>query len=225
MVIALIISITVAVIFISLFIDERSSTAGYRNEIKEQKKTIEHLYAERGADGGNGVVISRPRSSVDDQEQRELTPELVEDALKYNGYVPAAEDMFVVFMIQGERYFVRTDRLPYFMIEKPYSLDKDKYDIVLLREAASRITDSIFIGKIFLSEDGENLRFQADAYEPTYGHLRDSIGCYLGVIHEMQKQLHDVYEDMLKRKENQKEFESLGFRTGQEVTGDSKILS
>ena len=224
MAIALIISVVVAILFISLFIDERNSTAGYRNEIKEQKKTIERLYAERGGNSGS-VVISRPRGTVDDQDQWELTPELVVDVLKYNGYVPSIEDGFVFFIIQGERYFIRTDRLPYFMLEKPYTINSENYDLELFRQAAVKVTDEIFIGKVSISDDGETLRFQADAYEPSYGHCRDSLQCYVNIIHQMQKRLHEVYEEMQKQRENQKQLEAIGFRTGENKTGENKIMS
>ena len=97
--------------------------------------------------------------------------------------------------------------------------------MALLKVAATRVTESIFIGKTVIDDDGETLRFVADAYEPTYSHLRDAIGAYLSVINDMQGRLHDVYEDMCKKRENQKELESYGFTTGQDNSGQNKVLS
>ena len=85
--------------------------------------------------------------------------------------------------------------------------------------------EELFIGKVSITDDGETLRFQADAYEPSYGHFRDSIGCYLGVIHETQKRLHDVYDEMVRQKESQKELASYGFRSDESLTGENKVLS
>ena len=97
--------------------------------------------------------------------------------------------------------------------------------MALLRKAAGKVTDELFIGKVSITDDGETLRFQADAYEPSYGHFRDSIGCYLGVIHETQKRLHDVYDEMVRQKESQKELASYGFRSDESLTGENKVLS
>ena len=211
MALALIISIVVAVVFVSLYIDERSTAAAYREEIQEQKKAIARSPSEHGI--------------IDDQDLRKLTSELVTDIIKYYGYVPSEFDGFVAFMIQGERYFIRTDRLPYLVLEKPYTISPDKYDLVLFRKAAAMLTDEIFIGKVSISEDGETLRFGADAYEPTYGHCRDALGCYLNIIHHMQKRLHEIYEELLNQKDNQKKLETIGFRTGESKTGENKLLS
>ena len=223
MVAALIISICVAIIFLGLFISERSSSEEFRKEISGQKKAFDRLRDELMAGKGNDV--SGHLETADGHEARKLTGELVSEALKYNGYVPNPEEGYVLFMIQGERYFIRTDNLPYMMLDKPYSIDPGKYDMALLRKAAGKVTDELFIGKVSITDDGETLRFQADAYEPSYGHFRDAIGCYLGVIHETQKRLHDVYDEMVKEKENQKELASYGFHSGESLTGENKVLS
>ena len=223
MVAALIISVCVAIIFLGLFISERSSSEEFRKEISGQKKALDRLHDELVAGKGNDVS-GRPETPGG-QEARKLTGELVSEALKYNGYVPAPEEGYVLFMIQGEKYFIRTDNLPYMMMDKPYSIDPAQYDMALLRKAASKVTDELFIGKVTITDDGETLRFQADAYEPSYGHFLDAIGCYLGVIHEMQKRLHDVYDEMVKQKENQKELASYGFRSEESTPGENKVLS
>ena len=193
MVAALIISICVAIIFLGLFISERSSSEEFRKEISGQKKAMDRLRDELMA--GKGNEVSDHLEKADGQEARKLTVELVSEALKYNG------------------------------LDKPYSIDPGKYDMALLRKAAGKVTDELFIGKVSITDDGETLRFQADAYEPSYGHFRDSIGCYLGVIHETQKRLHDVYEEMVKQKENQKELASYGFRSDESQPGENKVLS
>ena len=91
MITALMLSIAVAIIFTTLFIDERSSSAEYRKEIKEQKKTIDRLYAERGTDGGGNDVNSGPRSTVDDQDRRKVTPELIEEMAARKESLPVRE--------------------------------------------------------------------------------------------------------------------------------------
>ena len=106
MVAALIISICVAIIFLGLFISERSSSEEFRKEISGQKRALDRLRDELVAGKGNDV--SGHMETADGQEARKLTGELVSEALKYNGYVPNPEEGYVLFMIQGERYFIRT---------------------------------------------------------------------------------------------------------------------
>ena len=163
--------------------------------------------------------------SAENADKRPLDEDALMEALRYNGYVPTKEDGYVQFMIQGERYFSRTDKLPFFMLDKPYAINKENYDMALLEAAATRVTESIFIGKTVIEDGGETLRFMADAYEPTYGHLRDSIGNYLHIINEMQNRFHEVYEDMLKKRENQKELGSYGFSIGQDKSEHNKVVS
>lgn len=206
----IIFSIVVAGVFCFLFIGERQQSAGLRKEVKQLEEQL-----------GN----SKSEGKDVNQDRQALNPALVAEALKYNGYVPNPEEGYVLFMIQGERYFIRTDNLPYMMLDKPYSIDPGKYDMALLRKAAGKVTDELFIGKVSITDDGETLRFQADAYEPSYGHFRDAIGCYLGVIHETQKRLHDVYDEMVRQKESQKELASYGFRSDESQPGENKVLS
>ena len=222
MILALIFSVLAAIVFFSLFLDERSTLSDRNREIKDLEKTISNLSA-RPAETHPARV--EQRGLVDDQNNWDMTPQLVGDVVRYNGYIPETLERGVIFRIQGETYLIRTDRLPYIWLEKSYSIDPGDYDMPLLKEAAREITEGIFIGKTLITDDNTSLRFQADAFEPKYGHFRDALGCYLDVIHNMQNRLREVYEEKRKQKENQQQLESMGFRQKEEAPGEHKILS
>ena len=210
---ALIISIAVAVIFLVLYTEERNSLADLRKEIKEQQKPL------------------RPAGGIDDQDAGKLTPELVADAVKYNGYVPIPDGNSVDLMIQGERYSIWTDRLPYCMVTLSFTIDPERYDIDLLRRAAFMVTDGMYLGKASISPDGTALNFSAESFEPAYGHFRDSLTSYLDILNEARRRLSDVYESLQKEQKDQEEqkgldqLEALGLQGAETKAGESKILS
>ena len=215
MVAALIISICVAIIFLGLFISERSSSEEFRKEISGQKRALDRLRDELVAGKGNDV--SGHMETADGQEARKLTGELVSEALKqaadrsgpsvFIGRYGKSSDIRRILETHPQLQ-AKADRGTFFY--RPWG----SYEELVKRVDSRSITD-----------DGETLRFQADAYEPSYGHFRDSIGCYLGVIHETQKRLHDVYDEMVRQKESQKELASYGFRSDESLTGENKVLS
>lgn len=220
--IALVISIAAAVLFLILYVDRRDSIKVYKEHIEDQQKVIDHISAERDRlSQAKGIT-----PSTDDQSLREITPELVCEALRFNGYAPTLEDGYIMFMIQGERYFIReTNRLPYFMLDKPYTLDPKDYDMPLFLEAAKRTTDCILMGKVIITKDQQTLDFQVDSFEPEYGHLRDSIGCYLGIISDMQRRLHEQYEELQKQKNDQETLSSMTLQQNGIQTGEKKLMS
>ena len=220
--IALVISVAAAVLFLVLYVDRRDNIKVFKAHIDDQKKVIDQLSAER--DRLSQAAEATP--SADSQYLRKTTPELVCEALRFNGYTPTLEDGFIMFMIQGERYFIReTDRLPYFMLDKPYTLDPKNYDMPLFLEAARKTTDSILMGKVIITNDQETLDFQVDSFEPQYGHLRDSIGCYLGIISDMQRRLHEQYEELLKQKDSQESLTAMTLQQGEIQSGEKKLMS
>lgn len=222
MVTALIISVSVAIIFIALFFDERGSTLDYRREIKDQDEKIRRLEASSLPVAPKKAEICRP---VDDQDLWDLTPALVADAVKFNGYVPSTEDDRVVFMIQGERYSVATDRLPYMVVMKSYSLDSNEYDMPLMREAAARTGEERLLGKVSIPVEGDRLTFYVTAIEHKYGHFRDVLNEYIKVIADLEAVFGNMYSGLVKQKEERKQLETQGIHIGEPRPGASKVVS
>ena len=207
MITAFVTSTIVAIIFICLFIEEHHSMKEYLKENKEQRK------------------VDLPAADENSQDLWEITPQLISDAVKFAGYVPLVSDNFVEFRIQGEKYFIRTERLPYLTVDKGYVVDPEDFDIELMRQAAAIVTRDIFIGKITLSDDGTVLRFQADAFEPSYGHFRDSIQNYLSIIVDTQERFREVYDDLREKKEKLDNPTMPGLLQDAGRTEENKIMS
>ena len=222
MVIALILSVSVAIIFAGLFFDERGTVKEYSDENKSQRAEISRLRDTAQVTPGEALVA---RPTVDDQDLWNLTPDLVADVVKYNGYVPDKKEDAVFFMVQGERYVVPTDRLPYLLVMKRFSIDKEKYDIVLLRQAAATTTDARLIGKVSLSDDGGVLCFFVSAIEPKYGHFRDVFNEYVSIINDLENMFGETYNQMVRDKEDIAKFEANGIPIEAVSNREGKIVS
>ena len=225
MITVLIITVTVAIIFIALFLDERGTVKEYRDENKSQRTEITRLseVARKASSEPGEALVSKPL--VDDQDNWALTPDLVADVVKFNGYVPDKKEDAVFFMVQGERYVVPTDRLPYLLVMKRFSIDKEKYDIVLLRQAAAKTTDARLIGKVSVSDDGGVLCFFVSAIEPKYGHFRDVLNEYVSIINDLETCLGETYNQMLSDKEDISKLEANGIPIEAVGNREGKIVS
>lgn len=222
---ALIITVTVAIIFIALFLDERGTVKEYRDENKSQRTEITRLSeAARKASSEHGeTLVSRP--PVDDQDNWALTPDLVADVVRYNGYVPDRKDGAVFFMIQGEHYCVTTDMLPCVAIMKRYNISEGNYDIALMREAARKTTESKFMGKAGVSEDGNTLIFFTASLEPKYSHFRDVFSDSVSVVNDIENLFGETYNQLLRDKEDMAKLEANGIPIEADGNREGKIVS
>ena len=222
MITALIITVTVAIIFIALFLDERGTVKEYRNEVKSQRVEINRLRDSAQTKSGEALV-SRP--PVDNQDLWDLTPDLVADVVKFNGYVPDKKEDAVFFMVQGERYYVPTDMLPCVAIMKRFSISEGNYDIALMREAARKTTESKFMGKAGVSEDGKSLIFFTASIEPKYGHFRDVFNDSVSVVNDIENLFGETYNQMLRDKEDMAKLEANGIPIEAVSNREGKIVS
>ena len=207
MIVALILAISAAIIFGALFFDERGIVKKYfEDSVKESPKDV-----------------SAP--SVDDQDLRELTPDLVVEAVKFNGYVPDKNEDSVFFMVQGEKFLVTTDNLPFLSVTKVYGIDKDQTDIELMRKAAFESTFEKMLGKAFLSDDGNTLYFNVSAIEPQYGRFRNMLGRYVAIVSELEARFSDTYNKLLNDKRDLEKLESNGIEIPQPAGREGKIVS
>lgn len=206
--IALIVSITVAIVFAALFFDER----GIIKKYFEDSAAVEPARAV-------------PTPSVDDLDLRELNPDLVAEAIKYNGYVPEMGEDCVSFMVQGERCIVTTDRLPFLTVIRHYSLDPEDCDNELLRDAASKATCGLLMGKCWISDDNKVLTFSTTGIEPKYGHFRDALVKYLGVLSDVERLLGETYNKLMDDKRDLEKLEANGIEIPQPSGREGKIVS
>ncbi len=220
--IALIVSITVAIVFAALFFDERGTVKEYTDENKSQRAEISRLKDTAQETPGEALMSMPP---VDDQDLWDLTPDLVADVVRYNGYVPDKKEDAVFFMVQGERYFVPTDMLPCVAIMKRFDISEGDYDIALMQEAARKTTESRFMGKSCVSEDRKTLIFFTASLEPKYGHFRDVFNDMVSVVNDMENLLGETYNKLLNDKGDMKKLEANGIPLEAMDMREGKIVS
>ena len=125
-----------------------------------------------------------------------LTPELIAEAVRANGYVPAITEQAVDFMILGESYSVMTDRLPVVTLFKGYTLDKTKYDMDLLKQAFHRLSDDMIMVKAFVNDDDETVSFRVIALEYCFGNFCASLGRSIDIINEAVELSKAIYHQL-----------------------------
>ena len=217
MVIALIISVCVAIIFCALFFDERGSTLDYLREIKSQKEKIQSLEEETHR------YSQFERGGKKDLE--ELDADLICDAVKINGYVPEKKKDSVTFMIQGERYSIITERLPFILLLKQFGIDKDEQDVETMRQASQEVTRECMFGKATVSDDGDMLSFYVSGLEHQYCHFRDVLVEEINIVNDLENRFGEIYYRILKERGEQKQPEAGDIRIGEPKPGSVKIVS
>lgn len=160
---------------------------------------------------------------VDDVDAHQLDKESAMEAIRFNGYVPYADEHWINFMVQGEHYAIDADRFPVLVMMKHYNLDHNEWDMDLMHRAAHQVSDELIMGKVlFTGEEEDGIAFQITAIENKYGHFKDCLTRYISIIEESQARMSKIYNDMdAKRKEGL----SLLPKLGAGAQGEKKVLS
>ena len=206
---ALAISIIAAAAFLVLWLDSRSDRAEYRRLISEKERQLEDIRSRHAE--------QLEEAARDGLDSRTMSAELMDEVLRDNGFSPIHEDGYVSFKYNDETYHVLTQRFPLFFLDKLYDLERDKYDMSVFREAAGKTSRETALVNVSVDDGGETLRFRIDAYEPVYGHCRDSLKEYLNVIEFAQQKLGENYDALLRKATGMRQLEDYGIR--QAVTG------
>lgn len=61
--------------------------------------------------------------AVDEVDLHQLDKESAMEAIRFNGFVPEANEHWITFMSQGEHYAIDADRFPVMVMMKHYNLD------------------------------------------------------------------------------------------------------
>lgn len=180
MMIAIIGAISVAILFLCLYLKER--------RIKNDVKTASESSAR----------ISRLENNYNTQTS--LTHELIKEAVRFNGFVPIDlnEDL-IGFKVNGENYCITTGALPIINIHKGYSIDPADYDIDIMKKASAFVTDNCIVGKVSVDEDG--IGFNVGTIECSYEHLCASLNYYLRVIQDLKDRHCQIYQDLYNEQE------------------------
>lgn len=200
--------IIVASVFLALFVSKRQEYKQLERDYKKLESQQEQV---------------REPVFVDDVDNHQLDKESVMEAIRYNGYVPDAEEHWITFMVQGEHYAIDADRFPVMVMMKHYNLDHNEWDMDLMHKAAHQVSDELIMGKVlFTGEEEDGIAFQITAIENKYGHFKDCLTRYISIIEESQARMSKIYNDMdAKRKEGL----SLLPQLGAGAQGEKKLMS
>jgi len=208
MIAALIISLAVAIIFTSLYIDERASSGGLRTDIATKEATIKRLEEKVSLLEKQQLVKNTGSQGEENSlDPRPITLEVLEEAVKFNGFVPQrADEKSVLFKFQGETYWIGCDGT-YMMMSKTYTMSKDDPMIELYKEAANRVNESPY-GSVLFRDD--SLEFAVAGVEKTYGSLKHSLMAYVNLINLAQDDLSVTIKNLEKEREDAQSKSGLG---------------
>ena len=171
MTLAFIIAAVLAGIFFLLWESGREKLIEADGNIAQLKNKIEEL-------------ANDPSRSVYGK-QTKLTPELIGDVVRNNGFFPTKNEAdWVGFKWQGEQYFISTDTLPGVQFYKGYSYGDDS-SLDLLKEAATRAMEETWYGHIAFSEEEKTISFRVFAIEKSVEHFTDSFMDYMNMLNHL----------------------------------------
>ena len=135
-------------------------------------------------------------------EVQPLTVDKIAEALRMEGYCPEKEGDLITFKVQGEGYYVDTDRLPMFFLVKWYNVDPTAWDMDLLRAAAHKMSDDLVMVKAGISDDDKTLNFFIAAQDRNYESFRANLVYYLHILNDGQQKLAQEYNRMVEEQKN-----------------------
>ena len=186
----MIISIAVSAVLAVLLVERWLANRRLSQEVRlQQENNRELLKRIPGAGEGGGGRLGP------------LTPEQIAEAIRTEGYIAEMDSDLVRFKIQGENYFVQTDRLPLLFLIKGYNLDPAEWDIDLLREAAHLMSDDLAMVKASVGDDGTTISYFVAARDRNYESFRRNLSSYLNILEEGQRKLDEEYHRMEDEKE------------------------
>ena len=171
MTLAFIIAAVLAGIFFLLWEGGREKLIEADGNIAQLKNKIEEL-----ANDPSRAVYGR---------QTKLTPELIGDIVRNNGFFPIkSEADWVGFKWQGEQFFISCDTLPGVQFYKGFSYGDDS-NLTLLKEAAVKAMEETWYGHIAFSEGEKTISFRVFAIEKSVEHFTDSFMDYMNMLNHL----------------------------------------
>ena len=171
MTLAFIIAAVLAGIFFLLWEGGREKLIEADGNIAQLKNKIEEL-----ANDPSRAVYGR---------QTKLTPELIGDIVRNNGFFPIkSEADWDGFKWQGEQFFISCDTLPGVQFYKGFSYGDDS-NLTLLKEAAVKAMEETWYGHIAFSEGEKTISFRVFAIEKSVEHFTDSFMDYMNMLNHL----------------------------------------
>ena len=188
MTLAFIISTVIAGILFFLWLSGRDRLEEAENKVAQLSIRIDD-------------IRNREASNTGRRTQTPLTPELIRDVIRSNGFIPLPSDdpEWIPFKWQGEVYFVSSNSLPGIQFYKGFSYKEDQHQN-LLKRAAERAIEEIWYGYINFTED-DVMSFRIFAIEKSLEHFTDSFMDYMRMLENLIDCHRHFYQQMLNERE------------------------
>lgn len=207
MTLAFIIAAVLAGIFFLLWESGREKLIESDGKMTQLKNKIEEL-----ANAPSGAVCAR---------QTLLTPELISDVIRNNGFFPIKKEVdWVGFKWQGEQYFISNDTLPGVQFYKGFSYGDDS-NMELMKKAADMAMDEVWYGRITFADEDNIIAFRVFAVEKSVEHFTDSFMDYM----KMLNNLIECHRYFYQKLEEEKKTVNLSQTQIDAPPKDTKILS
>ena len=171
MTLAFVIATVLAGVFFFLWESGREKLIESDGKMTQLKNKIEEL-----ANAPSGAVCAR---------QTLLTPELISDVIRNNGFFPIKKEVdWVGFKWQGEQYFISNDTLPGVQFYKGFSYGDDS-NMELMKKAADMAMDEVWYGRITFADEDNIIAFRVFAVEKSVEHFTDSFMDYMKMLNNL----------------------------------------
>lgn len=134
--------------------------------------------------------------------QTRLTPELVNDVIRNNGFIPlpSNDSKWIPFKWQGEIFFISTNSLPGIQFYKGFSY-KDDNNPDILKKSAEMTMNELLYGRITFSEEDDVMAFRVLAVEKSVEHFTETFMDYMKLLENMVDCHRYFYQQLLHEKE------------------------
>lgn len=161
-------------------------------------------------------------SEVPSGKHTHLTPELVKEVVRNNGFIPLSDDGnpdWIQFRKLGELYFISRDTLPAVHFLKGFTFSDTLDDINLIKKAAQMTMDKLWFGRIFIKDN--EIIFRIFGMEKTVEHFTETFMDYIKLLENLISLYMNLYEQLCQEKEAAKRNKGLA----PEQNRNSKALS
>lgn len=135
-----------------------------------------------------------------------LTPELVKEAVRVNGYVPVTDkDGDIVFKVNGQEYWILMDSMPRLSVYRTFNFNPEKIDTGKFYDAALKVNRDYAIGKVYISDDFTKISFVSSFLEFTFANLCVSLCHYVGIVNDISQRHAELYTEMVNTPEETRE--------------------
>lgn len=148
----------------------------------------------------NNSLLRRRLESTSEQlnQDQSLTVKDIEAAIKHCGYTPDTSNDFVSFKVDNKMIDIDITRLPALSIVCDYTIDPDKWNFDLIKQAAHLMADELIMVKAYFinNEDNAILRFIVVTMDRNFISFSDNLQLYISILSEGDKVLREKYHSL-----------------------------